>query len=61
MREATVQRWMTVLLQRAERVGEAGEVPVAAVVLDAEGRCIGNGRNRRETGGIPLVTLNLLR
>ena len=44
MREATVQRWMTVLLQRAERVGEAGEVPVAAVVLDAEGRCIGHGR-----------------
>ena len=54
MREATVQRWMTVLLQRAERVGEAGEVPVAAVVLDAEGRCIGHGSNRRETGSDPL-------
>ena len=54
MREATVQRWMTVLPQRAERVGEAGEVPVAAVVLDAEGHCIGHGRNRRQTGRDPL-------
>ena len=53
MREATVQRWMTVLLQRAARAGEAGEVPVAAVVLDAEGRCIGHGRNRREGAGSP--------
>ena len=54
MRETTVQRWMTVLLQRAARAGEAGEVPVAAVVLDAESRCIGHGRNRRETGRDPL-------
>ena len=60
MREATVQRWMTVLLQRAERVGEAGEVPVAAVVLDAEGRCIGHGRNRRETAQDPLGHAELI-
>ena len=55
-----MQRWMTVLLQRAERVGEAGEVPVAAVVLDAEGRCIGHGRNRRETAQDPLGHAELI-
>jgi tRNA(adenine34) deaminase len=35
-------------LQLAEEAGRAGEVPVGAVVTDAEGRVIGEGRNRRE-------------
>lgn len=40
--------WMQRLLREAQRAGEDGEVPVAAVVLDGNGRCIGWGRNRRE-------------
>lgn len=32
----------------AAQAGGAGDVPVGAVVLDADGRVIGRGRNRRE-------------
>ena len=42
------------LLRRAERVGAAGEIPVAAVVLDEQGRAIGWGSNRRERDQQPL-------
>lgn len=42
------------LLRLATRVGEQGEIPVAAVVLDAEGHCIGWGTNRRHLGNDPL-------
>ncbi len=42
------------LLRVAERVGAQGEIPVAAVVLDAEGRCIGWGSNRRHLANDPL-------
>ena len=41
------QQWMERLLRCAARVGEAGEVPVAAVLLDGHGRAIGWGSNRR--------------
>ena len=46
--------WMERLLRRAQRVGDAGEIPVAAVVLDAGGRAIGWGCNRRERDQQPL-------
>ena len=49
-----ITRWMDVLLQRAEETGAQGEVPVAAVVLDGEGRAIGHGRNRRQNHRDPL-------
>ena len=45
---------MKVLLARASANGDSGEVPVAAVILDERGRCIGHGRNRRERGQDPL-------
>lgn len=46
--------WMGRLLRRAAAVGEAGEVPVAAVVLDRSGRAVGWGSNRRHRGHDPL-------
>ena len=46
--------WMTRLLSKAKVVGERGEVPIAAVILDKEGRCIGYGENRRELRKDPL-------
>ena len=46
--------WMKKLLCKAKLVGEKGEVPIAAVILDNEGRCIGYGENRRETMKDPL-------
>ena len=46
--------WMTRLLTKARLVGERGEVPIAAVILDKRGRCIGYGVNRREEMRDPL-------
>src|SRR5881396_2825411 len=37
-------------LALAEEAAAAGEIPVGAVVADREGRIIGRGRNRRESG-----------
>jgi len=47
-------KWMQMLLRHAERAGTQGEIPVAAVVLDQGGRCIGWGSNRREQYNDPL-------
>ena len=41
-------------MERAAETGRNGEVPVAAVILNEQGRCIGHGRNRRETDRDPL-------
>ena len=46
--------WMKRLLYKAKLVGERGEVPIAAIILDNRGRCIGYGGNRRETMKDPL-------
>ncbi|MEN9541704.1 MAG: hypothetical protein RLZZ459_1795 [Cyanobacteriota bacterium] len=48
------EAWIECLRRRAAAVGEAGEVPVAAVVLDGQGRAIGWGSNRRERDQQPL-------
>jgi tRNA(adenine34) deaminase len=34
----------------AEEAAAAGEIPVGAVIVDRDGRIIGRGRNRRESG-----------
>ena len=47
-------KWMSRVLDKAKIVGEEGEVPVAAIVLDDKGRCIGYGGNRREAMKDPL-------
>ncbi|MGB5136498.1 MAG: nucleoside deaminase [Prochlorococcaceae cyanobacterium] len=46
--------WMARLLRLAGRVGESGEIPVAAAVLDERGRCVGWGSNRRHRESDPL-------
>lgn len=40
--------YMGLALDLAREAAAAGEVPVGAVVVDADGRVIGRGRNRRE-------------
>ena len=45
---------MAKLIRRAEKIGLSGEVPVSAVILDKEGRCIGHGNNDREIKRNPL-------
>ena len=53
-------KWMTRLFTKANLVGERGEVPIAAVILDKRGRCIGYGGNRRETMKDPLGHAELI-
>src|SRR5205823_14296931 len=43
-------QWMNEALALAEEAAADGEIPVGAVMVDAEGRIIGRGRNRRESG-----------
>src|SRR5438270_9812950 len=43
-------QWMEEALTLAEEAAAEGEIPVGAVVVDREGRVIGRGRNRRESG-----------
>jgi tRNA(adenine34) deaminase len=43
-------RWMKEALALAEEAAADGEIPIGAVVVDREGRIIGRGRNRRESG-----------
>ncbi|MEB3320440.1 MAG: nucleoside deaminase [Cyanobium sp.] len=51
--EAQLRLWMQRLLRRAAQVGESGEIPVAAVMLDEHGRCVGWGSNRRHRHNDP--------
>ncbi|WEV47817.1 nucleoside deaminase [Bifidobacterium sp. ESL0690] len=46
---------MSEALNLAREAADAGEVPVGALVLDADGRVVGRGRNRREADGDPLA------
>ncbi|WP_254940181.1 nucleoside deaminase [Cyanobium sp. Morenito 9A2] len=46
--------WMTRLIRLAARIGERGEIPVAAVILDSRGQALAFGSNRRERQADPL-------
>jgi tRNA(adenine34) deaminase len=47
------EHYMRLALVEAEAAARAGDVPVGAVVVDAEGSVIGSGRNRREVDHDP--------
>jgi len=42
--------WMQAAFELAAEAAADGEVPIGAVVVDADGVIIGRGRNRRESG-----------
>tara|TARA_Y100001968_G_scaffold232170_1_gene214954 strand:+ start:10902 stop:11345 length:444 start_codon:yes stop_codon:yes gene_type:complete len=42
------------LLFRANLSGDDGEVPISAVILNKDGKCIGQGSNRRNKDNDPL-------
>ncbi|NTV04150.1 nucleoside deaminase, partial [bacterium] len=44
---ATHERWMRLALEEARAAGEAGDVPVGAVVVHGD-RVVGRGHNRVE-------------
>ena len=43
-------QWMDEAFALAEEAAAAGEIPIGAVMVDRQGRIIGRGRNRRESG-----------
>lgn len=55
MVRADDMRSMGLALEAAQAALATGDVPVGAVVVDAEGAVIGTGRNEREATGDPLA------
>ena len=55
------QRWMDRALALAEQAGEAGEVPVGAVIVEAEsGRVLAEAANRTERDADPTAHAEML-
>jgi tRNA(adenine34) deaminase len=54
MPRLTNEEYMTIALELAKAAGEAGDVPVGAVVVDKNGEIVGKGQNTRETEKNPL-------
>jgi len=46
-------KWMNSILRRSEEIGKV-ELPICSIILDARGRCIGRGVNRRNINNDPL-------
>jgi tRNA(adenine34) deaminase len=57
---AAFDGWMQRALDEAGRCAETGDVPVGAVVVDAEGRILGVGRNEREATRDPTAHAEVL-
>ena len=53
------KNWMRVVMRRAESVGEI-ELPIAALIIDQKGRCIGRGTNTRQINKDPLGHAELI-
>jgi len=53
------RNWMRVVIRRAESVGEI-ELPIAALIIDQKGRCIGRGTNKRQLNKDPLGHAELI-
>ena len=52
-------KWMNVVLRRAESVGKI-ELPIAALIIDQKGRCVGRGTNKRQINKDPLGHAELI-
>jgi len=52
-------KWMKYILRRADEVGMV-ELPITAVIIDENGRCIGRGSNKREMNNDPLGHAELI-
>jgi tRNA(adenine34) deaminase len=47
------EKWMRLALAQADLAAGHGDVPVGALIIDAEGQLLAEGRNRRELSGDP--------
>lgn len=54
------RQWMIRALELAQAAGEAGEVPVGAVVIDAAGNLIATAENRRQRDRNPIAHAEIL-
>ncbi len=54
------RKWMSHALELAQTAGEAGEVPVGAVIIDGEGNLIAEGENRKERDKDPTAHAEIL-
>lgn len=52
--------WMQYALQLAEAAGNAGEVPVGAVIIDSEESIVGEGNNRKERDRDPTAHAEII-
>jgi len=52
-------KWMKFILRRSDEVGKV-ELPITAVIIDENGRCIGRGSNKRESNSDPLGHAELI-
>ena len=59
-RQAEFETWMGHALHEAGLAERTGDVPVGALVLDAEGEELGRGRNAREAATDPTAHAELL-
>lgn len=59
-RYLTHYRWMSRAIELAAAAGEAGEVPVGAVIVGADDRLIAEGENRRERDRDPTAHAEVL-
>ena len=46
-------KWMKLILRRSKEIGKI-EIPISAVIIDENGRCIGRGSNKRNSNNDPL-------
>ena len=52
-------KWMRIVLRRAKEVGRV-ELPISAIIIDQNGRCIGRGSNKRKINKDPLGHAELI-
>lgn len=57
---ATHRYWMQQAIAIAQMAGQAGEVPVGAVIVDAQNRLIAQGGNRKERDRDPTAHAEIL-
>lgn len=54
------RQWMSRALELAQTAGDAGEVPVGAVIIDAKGNLIATGENRKERDKDPTAHAEII-
>ncbi|MCL1468414.1 tRNA adenosine(34) deaminase TadA [Argonema galeatum] len=54
------RKWMSRAIELAQTAGDAGEVPVGAVIVDSQGNLIAEGENRKEREFDPTAHAEIL-